>query len=76
MSDMRLAKGSHFSHHLSHPYQEEEVALVLVILAPHPLLSPYILRLESLVLNAGPQLTEGGLTVLVDFQEVGVCSSL
>lgn len=76
MSDMRLAKGSHFSHHLSHPYQEEEVALVLVILAPHPLLSPYILQLESLVLNAGPQLTEGGLTVLVDFQEVGVCSSL
>lgn len=75
MSDMRLAEVSRFAHHLFHPYQEEEDALMLGILPP-PLPSHQILQLEPLVLHARPQLPEGGVTVPVDFQEMGVGSRL
>ena len=61
MSDMRLAKGSHFTHHLSHSYQEEEHVLMLVILA-HPLshCSPDP-TVESILLHVKAQIPAGEL---------------
>ena len=73
MSEMRLAEGSHFTYHLSHPYQEEEYFLMLVILA-HPLLAPQIL--ELILLHVKVQISEGGVKILVDFLKIVICSRL
>lgn len=61
MPEMVLAEGSHFPRHLSHAYQEEEDALMLVILAHPPFPPPQILQLEPILLHARPQFPEGEL---------------
>lgn len=67
---MRLSERLHFTYHLSHSYQEDKDAFLLGILAHHSLPTCQILQLEPLLLPARPQLPEGGITILEDFQEM------